>query len=144
MTFFPRKGLFHRVEGGAFVASNAVVTGDVTLGEDVGIWRDSKLRGNDVFDESLVNRLSTADVFIAVITPRYVKSEWCLKELTEFCRRHAEMGHHDFASRIFKVIKTPTPRGLFTDSTALMTSVGSQTVGEIVVGGRRRIGKSPS
>ena len=47
MTFFPRKGLFHRVEGGAFVASNAVVTGDVTLGEDVGIWFGCVVRGDD-------------------------------------------------------------------------------------------------
>lgn len=35
------------VEGGAFVASTAVVTGDVTLGEDVGIWFGSVVRGDD-------------------------------------------------------------------------------------------------
>jgi carbonic anhydrase/acetyltransferase-like protein (isoleucine patch superfamily)/membrane protease YdiL (CAAX protease family) len=47
MTHFPRKGLFRPVEGGAFVASNAVVTGDVTLGEDVGIWFGCVVRGDD-------------------------------------------------------------------------------------------------
>ena|SRR5437867_997119 len=47
MAFFPRRGLFHPVEGGAFVASDAVVTGDVTLGEDVGIWFGSVVRGDD-------------------------------------------------------------------------------------------------
>jgi carbonic anhydrase/acetyltransferase-like protein (isoleucine patch superfamily) len=47
MTFFPRQGLMHRVEGGAFVAANAVVTGDVTLGEDAGIWFGCVVRGDD-------------------------------------------------------------------------------------------------
>src|SRR5882672_8054960 len=47
MTFFPRSGLFRPVPGGAFVASNAIVTGDVTLGEDVGVWFGCVLRGDD-------------------------------------------------------------------------------------------------
>ncbi|MBI5432291.1 MAG: gamma carbonic anhydrase family protein [Planctomycetes bacterium] len=47
MSFFPRQGLMRRVEGGAFVASNAIVTGDVTFGEDVGVWFGCVLRGDD-------------------------------------------------------------------------------------------------
>ena len=47
MTHFPRRGLFRAVEGGAYVATNAVVTGDVTLGEDVGIWFGCVVRGDD-------------------------------------------------------------------------------------------------
>ena len=47
MTSFPRQGLIHAAPGGAFVATNAVVTGDVTLGEDVGIWFSCVLRGDD-------------------------------------------------------------------------------------------------
>jgi len=47
MAFFPRTGLFRPVEGGAFVASNAIVTGDVELGEDVGIWFGCVVRGDD-------------------------------------------------------------------------------------------------
>jgi carbonic anhydrase/acetyltransferase-like protein (isoleucine patch superfamily) len=47
MTFFPRAGLFTQVEGGAFVASTAVVTGDVTFGEDAGVWFQCVLRGDD-------------------------------------------------------------------------------------------------
>lgn len=47
MTFFPRAGLLRPVEGGAFVAQGAVVTGDVTLGEDVGVWFGCVLRGDD-------------------------------------------------------------------------------------------------
>jgi carbonic anhydrase/acetyltransferase-like protein (isoleucine patch superfamily) len=47
MTIFPAKGLFRRLESGAFVAQGAVVTGDVTLGEDVGIWFSCVVRGDD-------------------------------------------------------------------------------------------------
>lgn len=47
MTHFPRAGLFRPVEGGAFIASNAVVTGDVTLGAEVGVWFGCVLRGDD-------------------------------------------------------------------------------------------------
>jgi len=47
MTFFERKGLFVPVEGGAFRATDAIVTGDVTLGEDAGIWFGCVVRGDD-------------------------------------------------------------------------------------------------
>ena len=47
MTSFPRKGLFEPLEGGAFKAKNAIVTGDVSLGEDVGIWFGCVVRGDD-------------------------------------------------------------------------------------------------
>lgn len=47
MTQFPNKDLFLPLEGGAFAARNAIVTGNVTLGEDVGIWFGCVLRGDD-------------------------------------------------------------------------------------------------
>ena len=47
MTHFPQHDLFEPLPGGAFKARNAVVTGDVTLGEDVGIWFGCVVRGDD-------------------------------------------------------------------------------------------------
>ena len=47
MTRFQREGLFEALPGGAFKARNAIVTGDVTLGEDVGIWFSCVVRGDD-------------------------------------------------------------------------------------------------
>lgn len=47
MTSFPRRGLMQSVKGGAFVATNAIVTGDVTLGADAGIWFGCVVRGDD-------------------------------------------------------------------------------------------------
>ncbi len=47
MSFFPRTGLFQQVEGGAYIASTAMVTGDVVLGEDAGVWFGCVVRGDD-------------------------------------------------------------------------------------------------
>ena len=47
MTFFPQRGLFEPLPGGAFKARNAIVTGDVTLGPEAGIWFGCVLRGDD-------------------------------------------------------------------------------------------------
>ena len=47
MTIFESKGLFEALPGGAFKARNAIVTGDVTLGADVGIWFGCVVRGDD-------------------------------------------------------------------------------------------------
>jgi len=81
------------------------------LGKEPHIWRDPKLQGNDVFAETLVERLRRVAVLIAVVSPRYVKSDWTRKELTEFCKAAAQQGGiqvHQKA-RIFKVLKTPVP-----------------------------------
>lgn len=47
MTDYPKRGLFEALEGGAFKARNAIVTGDVTLGTDAGLWFGCVVRGDD-------------------------------------------------------------------------------------------------
>ena len=47
MTHYPSKGLFRALAGGAVAAQNATLTGDLTLGADVGIWFGCVLRGDD-------------------------------------------------------------------------------------------------
>ncbi len=81
------------------------------LGKQAQIWRDPKLNGNDVIDDVLVEQLGRAAALIAVVSPRYVKSEWTRKELAEFWRIAEEQGGVRFQdkARIFKVLKTPVP-----------------------------------
>lgn len=79
------------------------------LGEQPAIWRDPKLNGNDYINNALIMKLRNIAILVAVLSPRYVKSEWCLKELAEFYRKS---GHNDRArfleaAPIFKVVKTP-------------------------------------
>jgi carbonic anhydrase/acetyltransferase-like protein (isoleucine patch superfamily) len=47
MGIFPRNGLFVSVEGGAWAATTAVLTGDLTFGQDATIWFGCVLRGDD-------------------------------------------------------------------------------------------------
>lgn len=47
MPFFPRAGLMERLESGAWRAFNAVLTGEIELGEDASVWFGSVLRGDD-------------------------------------------------------------------------------------------------
>ena len=47
MTYFPQRGLFEPLEGGAFKAQNAIVTGDVTFGHEAGVWFGCVVRGDD-------------------------------------------------------------------------------------------------
>lgn len=82
------------------------------LGEKPSLWRDPKLSGNDIFEVTLIDRLHKVAVLVAVVSPRYVKSEWTRRELTEFCKAAEEQGgvrFHD-KTRVFKVLKTPVPR----------------------------------
>jgi carbonic anhydrase/acetyltransferase-like protein (isoleucine patch superfamily) len=47
MTHYPQRGLFEAVDGGAYKAKNAVVTGEVTLGKDASVWFGCVVRGDD-------------------------------------------------------------------------------------------------
>ena len=79
------------------------------LGHELKIWRDPKLQGNDVFGDKLVDRLPRVGVLISVLSPRYVKSEWCLRELNEFVSVTNGARVAD-KLRVFKVVKTPIQR----------------------------------
>jgi hypothetical protein len=77
----------------------------------VSVWRDDKLEGNDVFAESLEERLGEVAVLISVCSPKYLLSEWCQRELNEFVRAAQAKGGLAVGtkSRVFKVMKTPVP-----------------------------------
>ena len=82
------------------------------LGEPVKVFRDPKLQGNDEFSDVLLRKISKVALLVSVLSPRYIKSEWCLKELDEFCRQAAVQGGLSLndKSRVFKVVKTFSPR----------------------------------
>lgn len=79
------------------------------LGKQPQIWRDPKLTGNDVFADTLMERLRRVAVLVSVVSPLYIKSEWARRELTEFWKAAEEQGGVRFRdkARIFKVLKTP-------------------------------------
>jgi hypothetical protein len=82
------------------------------LGVAVDIWRDDKLRGNDVFSDEILGQLAGTALFVSVLTPRYLKSEWCAREIRAFCER-AEAAQAlvvQNKARVVKVLKLPLDR----------------------------------
>lgn len=81
------------------------------LGKTPHIWRDPKLSGNDLFADTLIDRLKHVAVLVTVISPRYLKSEWTIRELNEFWHAAEDQGgvHVSNKARVFKVLKTPVP-----------------------------------
>ena len=79
------------------------------IGRKADIWRDSKLSGNDIFADEILQQFPKTALLISVVTPRYVESEWCTREVREFCKSAEATGGVlvDNKSRVLKVIKTP-------------------------------------
>jgi len=73
------------------------------------IWRDPKLQGNDYFADTILERLPRIAALVSILSPRYVQSEWCNRELKEFCRAAEREGGVRVGdkARVFKVVKTP-------------------------------------
>ena len=63
------------------------------VGERASIFRDPKLQGNDVFADSLTDKLHQTALLVSVLTPRYSMSEWCMREVQEFSSASARRGH---------------------------------------------------
>jgi hypothetical protein len=81
------------------------------LGKHTEIWWDPKLQGNDVFADTLVERLRSVATLISVVSPRYVRSEWGRREIEAFVQAAQQQGGVAVGdkSRLFKVLKTPVP-----------------------------------
>lgn len=79
------------------------------MGGKARIWRDDKLQGNDVFASEIIDQFAQTAVLVSVLTPRYLNSDWCTREVIEFCKRAEESGGLvvDNKARIFKVLKAP-------------------------------------
>jgi TIR domain len=82
------------------------------LGSKPRIWRDNRLQGCEYFADEIRDRLAKTKVLVAVVSPGYVKSSWCMNELREFCEqaeRHTGLRVGN-TSRLIKVVKTFVPR----------------------------------
>jgi len=81
------------------------------LGREPKIWRDPDLQGNDDFAAAIEGKLIKVATVVAVLSPRYIQSEWCQREIEEFCQVWATRGGVQVGtkSRVFKVVKTPVP-----------------------------------
>jgi len=78
---------------------------EMFLGESAVIWRDLKLGGSDIFAAEIEERLRNSRILVSVLSPRYIKSDWCRRELQAFYDAYQE--HEalkvDNKYRIFKM-----------------------------------------
>jgi TIR domain len=79
------------------------------LGADVQIFRDPKLSGNDSFGSRSFAAPDSPPLLVCVLSPRYLRNEWCRRELEEFIKCHVGT---DSTTRIFKVLMGPIQSGL--------------------------------
>jgi hypothetical protein len=81
------------------------------MGQKPKIWRDKKLGGNEVLEASLKELVTNSAVILSIITPRYLQSDWCLRELEDFYQKGIADSNLAIgtSSRIFKVVKTHLP-----------------------------------
>lgn len=82
------------------------------IGREASVWWDPELRGNDVFSDVLMERLTKVAALVSIVSPAYVNSTWGRRELTEFVRA-AQTGpglRVGDKARIFKILKTLVPR----------------------------------
>jgi hypothetical protein len=95
------------------------------MGRKAEIWRDSKLSGSDTLTPEIVRQLSGTALLVSVLTPRYLESEWCTREVLEFCNTAEKAGGLvvDNKSRVLKIIKTPV------DSEAHLPTVMKDVLG---------------
>ncbi|MDD9968333.1 MAG: toll/interleukin-1 receptor domain-containing protein [Myxococcales bacterium] len=80
------------------------------LGRQAAVWWDRKrLSGNHHFDETIATACEHATVMVSVVTPRYLKSDYCRHEVDHFAAsRGLKVGDR---SRLFMCVKTPVERG---------------------------------
>ena len=84
------------------------------LGRDVVVWRDPRMKGNEPVGEALDRRLAETAALVCVVSPSYIASGWCRREIEWFVEACREQRLETVIglTRFFKVLKTPVEREL--------------------------------
>jgi hypothetical protein len=83
----------------------------VYLGAKPSIWRDPRLQGNEYFADTLVEQIPKVAILISILSPSYINSDWCRREMTMFSDIATATGGMRLGNkaRIFKVEKISVP-----------------------------------
>lgn len=82
---------------------------DDLLGRESSVWRDNKMSLGTVFGDAISEQLLQTKVLLCVLTPAYLQSDWCRRELDAFREFAQQSGGLRVGeqSRIIAVVKTP-------------------------------------
>jgi hypothetical protein len=81
----------------------------VMLGEEPSVFRAERLLDSDNFAVELANTVQNSAVLVVVLTPRYVRSQWCREEFRLFLESAGQTGgvFLEHTARYFKVLPGP-------------------------------------
>jgi len=79
------------------------------IGDEARIWRDPELRANEELADEIAAQLPKTALLVSLISPRYLKSDWCLTEIKKFCEAAEAQGGLviDNKMRICRVMLMP-------------------------------------
>jgi hypothetical protein len=102
------------------------------------IWYDSsRIEGNQLLTYTIDAALKQAVLLIPVISPSYVTSDWCRKELTGFFETKAAAGDPDPGgrSRVLKTVKIPVEDETFLKSVPELAECRGYNFFRVIEGG---------
>jgi TIR domain len=77
-------------------------------GIELSIWQDTKkLRISHHWQVAIEDGIKQSAILLAVLSPNYKKSDWCMKECRTFQRLFPSTGEFEKSGRFFKVVKMP-------------------------------------
>jgi hypothetical protein len=87
---------------------------DVHVGRRTKVWRDKRLTGAEVFSDEIEQQLRSSAVLVTVISPGYLQSEWCNRELRGFAELAQQRGDLRVGNlqRVVKVLRLPVERSV--------------------------------
>ena len=85
---------------------------NVHVGRRTKVWRDKRLTGAEVFSDEIEQQLRSSAVLVSVISPGYMQSEWCNRELVGFTKAAQDRGNLRVGNlqRVVKVLRLPVER----------------------------------
>ena len=85
---------------------------NVHVGRRTEVWRDERLTGVEVFSDEIEQQLRSSAVLISVLSPGYMQSEWCNRELVGFTKAAQDRGNLRVGNllRVVKVLRLPVKR----------------------------------
>jgi hypothetical protein len=89
-------------------------------GASIEFWMDHRLEPQRRVDDELRRRIRDSVVILSFVSPRYLESEWCGKEIATFV---AEVGHGIASNRVFMVEVLPTRRDKWHSAVQDLTAI---------------------
>ncbi len=82
---------------------------NVHFGRRTSVWRDPRLEGGEIFSDEIEQQLRASAVLVSVLSPGYVNSVWCNRELLGFTDTARAQGRLRVGNlpRVQKVLRLP-------------------------------------